>query len=78
MVILHDAIKKFRKGILCFFFKEQKPVSFLKKAKKFRLKENRWVVFSKQWVFVNPDCLSILFVICARSNDLEQVMSLSI
>jgi len=42
----------------CFFFKkEQKPVSLKKKQ------INTLVVFSKKRVFLNPDCLSTLFVI---------------
>jgi len=28
--MLHNAIKQFRMGFLCFFLKEQKPVSFKK------------------------------------------------
>jgi len=38
--MLHNAIKQFRMGFLCFFLKEQKPVSFKKKPTK-RIKKNK-------------------------------------
>jgi len=46
-------------GLLCVFFKNKK-LFLLKKTKKFGLKKH---VFLKKRVFLNPDCLSILFVI---------------
>jgi len=51
-------------GILCFFW-EQKAVSFLNKTKISELKKTKkagWVIFFKKRVFLNPDCLSILYM----------------
>jgi len=43
-----------------------KKLFLFKKTKKFELKQttkHRWVIFSTKRVFLNLDCLSILFVI---------------
>ena len=66
----------------CVFLKKNKCLFFFKNTKKFALKKtkNRWVVFffEKKQVFLNPDCLSILFVIFPWSHDLEQDTSLPV
>jgi len=64
MVILHDAIKTIHNGNFVFFW-EQKAVSFLNKTKISELKKTKkagWVIFFKKRVFLNPDCLSILYM----------------
>jgi len=55
--MLHDAVKTIQNGFLFFFQKRTKTCFFKKKQ------INTLVVFSKKRVFLNPDCLSTLFVI---------------
>ena len=74
LLILHDAIKTIQSGVFVFLKKGTKTC-FFSKSKKFGLK-NRWVVFSKKYIFLNPDCLSILCVVFPWSHDLVQVTSL--
>ena len=64
---------------LCFFRKEQKPVSF-QKYKKNRIEKSTKTggLFWKKRFFLNTDCLSILFVILRWSQDLEEVTSPSV
>jgi len=59
------------------FFKRTKTC-FFEKNKKLDLKKQAGCFFSKKLVFLNPDCLSILFVIFSRSHDLEQVASIPV
>jgi len=77
MVILHDAIKTIQNGFSCFFQKN-KNLFLWKKTKNSDLKKQVGCFFSKKLVFLNPDCLSILFVIFSRSHDLEQVASIPV
>ena len=70
LYILHDAIKTIQKG------DKNKNPCLLKKKQKIRFKKTCGLFFSKQRVFLNPDCLSILFGIFPWSNDLEQWCSI--
>ena len=78
MMILHDAIKTIQNGVFAFFKKNKNL--FLKKNNKILTSEkNRRAVFlKKKRVFLNPDCLLMLFVIFPWLHDLEQVSSLSV
>jgi len=60
-------------GFCVFFFKNKSLFLFQK-----RIKKNRWFVRFLNLVFLNPDRLSILFVIFPWSHDLEQITSLSV
>jgi len=66
MVMLHNAIKQFKMGFLCFFLKEQKLVSFQG-------------CFFLMRIFLDPDYLSILFCdfpLIARSGISHVTISL--
>jgi len=58
---LHDATEKFKMGFLRLF-KTKDKTRFLSKKKKSDLKRLVGCYFKKR-VFINPDCVSILFVI---------------
>jgi len=61
-MILHDATKTIQNGVFVYFFKKKNKNLFFKKNNKKSDLKNWWVVCFFKWVFLNPDCLSILFV----------------
>jgi len=60
-----------------FFLKTNKNLFLFKENKNIRIKKQVGL-FLKKRIVLNPDCLSILCVICPWSHDLVQVTSVSV